>query len=221
MEPIPKEMTMKTRKGLMLLLPVLFVAGCTAMSTTITKTTKKLNGDVVTVVTKKQTDYAAQVEATQALNSSERKPIFKLTAAPGVPITGLSSLEVYGDQKQIDIPSAPQSAAAQIGLKALDVVKDVATAGIIGSVAKNVSNNMREAGTAGYAYVQAPGATTINGTGVVGGGSANSVGGTGAAGGNYTDAHPVTTTTTDNHAADSHAVTSTTNNYPAPASAVQ
>lgn len=204
-----------------LLLALLLVAGCTALSTTVTRTTKKANGDTVTVTTSKQTDYSAQVAATQALNGRDRKPIFKLTAAPGQPITGLESLEVYGDEKQIDIPSAPPSAAAQIGLKALDVVKDVATAGIIGSVARNVSNNMREAGTAGYQYVQAPGATTINGTGVVGGGSANSVGGTGAAGGNYSDSHPVTNTTTDNHAADSHAVTSTTNNYPAAASAVQ
>lgn len=120
---------------------------------------------------------AAQAQATQAAIKAQ-KPLLKITAQSGQAITGLSSIEVYG---QAAMPTFQQerpsewAAVAQSGLQVLGVVGGVIAGG---RAAEDLANAVGKHANYGYQYIQAPGATTTSST--------------------------LTTNTTDSHAVDSH-----------------
>lgn len=122
---------------------------------------------------------AAQAQATQAAIKAQ-KPLLKITAQSGQAITGLSSIEVYG---QAALPTFQQerpnewAAVAQSGLQMLGVVGGVIAGG---RAAEDLANAVGKSSTYGYQYIQASGPVTTNNTSTL------------------------TTSTTDSHAVDSH-----------------
>lgn len=106
---------------------------------------------------------AAQSQATSAAMKSQ-KPILKITAQQGQAITGLASIEVYG---QASMPIIQQerpsewAAVAQSGLQVLGVVGGVVAAG---RAAEALSDSVGAASNHGYQYVQSPGAVTTTST---------------------------------------------------------
>lgn len=101
----------------------------------------------------------AQSEANrQALEA--QKPLIKITAQPGQQITGLQSLEVYTPQQMPVIQQArPNEWAAVLG-QAVGVVGQIGSIYYGGQAAIGIAGEIRQAGTAGYAHIQAPGAVT-------------------------------------------------------------
>lgn len=126
---------------------------------------------------------AAQSQATSAAMKSQ-KPLLKIIAQQGQAITGLASIEVYG---QAAMPTFQQerpsewAAVAQSGLQVLGVVGGVIAGG---RAAEDLANAVGKHANYGYQYIQAPGATTTS---------------------------TLTTSTTDSRTFDSHNISSSYN----------
>ena len=80
---------------------------------------------------------------------------------------------------------------------------------VIGNTVKSLGNNIQAAGTAGYAYIQAPNTTTTTTTSTV---TKTADNGSNIDGTQSNTVAPVTTTSTDNHAIDNHSNSSTVYN---------
>lgn len=170
--------------------------------------------------------YRDYLAAQQAANAAYRPaPLFVLEAHEGQPITGIKRIEVNVPGQPPIVQQARPSEWAQVWQSGLGTFGMLGGIYLGGRAAIGLSNSIGNAATAGYPYVQAPGAITtttqsIGGAGVIGAGSyattanpsnvtSNTLSGSGAmgAGASYTapvttttDSHPVTTTTTDTHA---------------------
>ena len=80
---------------------------------------------------------------------------------------------------------------------------------VIGNTVKSLGNNIQAAGTAGYAYIQAPNTTTTTTTSTF---TKTADNGSNIDGTQSNTVAPVTTTSTDNHAIDNHSNSSTVYN---------
>jgi len=127
-------------------------------------------------------DYAqyltAQSEANRA-SQDLQKPIVRLTAHPGMPITGLASLEVFAPQQLPVIQQARANEWAGVLGQGLSILGTVGSLYVGGKATLGVANAMAGASTAGYRYIQAPAANVTTTTAPV-----------------TTTTAPVTTTTT-------------------------
>ena len=132
----------------------------------------------------------AQTEANRQAQESQ-KPLVRLTAQPGQQITGLQSLEVFAPTSMPVIQQArPNEWAAVVG-QGLGVLGTVGSIYYGGKAAASLASEVRQAGTAGYAHIQAPGAITTTSTSTT---TTNTMSGTGVLGsGTYsTDQHNIT-----------------------------
>lgn len=135
-------------------------------------------------------DYKQYLEAQQAM-AAKARPLLVIEAQPGQTITGLSRLEVNAPaQSGVSALAPPRSEVAgvvrDIGVAAIGAYTGVAmTRAVVGGV-QSLGDNIERSGTAGYPYVQAPGAVTTN----------TASGGSVAGGGSITN---TTSTSTDNH----------------------
>lgn len=131
---------------------------------------------------------AAQAQATQAAIKAQ-KPLLKITAQSGQAITGLASIEVYG---QAALPTFQQerpnewAAVAQSGLQMLGVVGGVIAGG---NAAEDLTNAVGKAANHGYQYIQAPGPITTT----------------------VIDNHAIDSHNTDSHNVDSHDISGSYN----------
>lgn len=108
-------------------------------------------------------DYAAYLAAQSAENQramANQKPLVKITAQPGVPITGLESVEVYAPTSAPVVQQARANEWAGVAQTALGVVGTVAGIRAAGQAAVGLADSVGRAGTAGYDHVQATGAVT-------------------------------------------------------------
>jgi len=153
-------------------------------------------------------DYSTYVAAQAEANRqafAEQKPLVRLTAQPGQAITGLAGLEVYMPGTAPTIQQARPNEWAGVVGQGLSVVGAVLGIKYAGEAAIGLANSVGNAGTAGYAHVQAPAAnvttttTTTNTattTNTVGDNSGANSGNAGRlAGGNLSDTTTTTTTT--------------------------
>lgn len=112
----------------------------------------------------------AQADANR-LAAETQKPLFRMTAQPGQPITGLATLEVYTPQAAPVIQQArPNEWAAVLG-QGFGVLGTLGSIKLGGDAAIGMASQIRQAGTAGYAHIQAPTTTMTNSTGVLGSGT--------------------------------------------------
>lgn len=94
----------------------------------------------------------------QALEA--QKPLIRITAQPGQQITGLQSLEVYTPQQMPVIQQARENEWARVLGQGLGVVGQVGSIYYGGKAAASLASEIRQAGTAGYAHIQAPGSVS-------------------------------------------------------------
>lgn len=102
------------------------------------------------------TDYKQYIAAQEKANEmaiKEQKPLVEITAQPGQSITGLA-----GPNEWVGVFSQ--------GLGVLGTLGGIHYGG---KAAVGLASEVRQAGTAGYPFVQAP--TTLSGTGTIGGGA--------------------------------------------------
>ena len=99
---------------------------------------------------------SAQAEANRQHNENA-KPLVRLTAQPGMQITGLQSLEVYTPTSAPVIQQQrPNEWAAVVG-QGLSVVGAVGSIYAAGKAASSLADSVGNSATAGYPYVQANG----------------------------------------------------------------
>lgn len=133
-------------------------------------------------------DYKQYLDAQQAM-AAKARPLLVIEAQPGQTITGLSRLDVNApSQAGVATLAPPRSEVAgvvrDVSIAAIGAYTGVAmTRAVVGGV-QSLGDNIERSGTAGYPYVQAPGAVTTN----------TASGGSVAGGGSITS-----TTSTDNH----------------------
>lgn len=111
-------------------------------------------------------DYKAYVDAqaaAQRLAVEAQKPIVRITAQPGQPITGLQSVEVYAPAVAPVVQQARPSEWAGVLGQGLAVTGTVLGIQAAGRAAIGLSDSVGRAGAAGYQYIQAPGAVTTVG----------------------------------------------------------
>lgn len=105
----------------------------------------------------------AQAEANRSAQDLQ-KPLVRLTAHPGMSITGLASLEVFAPQQLPVIQqSRPNEWAGVLG-QGLSILGTVGSLYVSGKATLGVANAVAGAGTAGYRYIQAPAANVTTTT---------------------------------------------------------
>ena len=127
------------------------------------------------------TDYNNYLKAQQEANAQaaqNRKPLIEITAQPGQAITGLAGLKVYMPESAPIIQQQRENEWARVVGQGLSVLGTVGGIYYGGKAAAGLASEVRQAGTAGYAHIQAPGAVTtttntntLSGTGVLGSGT--------------------------------------------------
>ena len=105
----------------------------------------------------------AQAEANKQA-AEHQKPLVRLVAQPGQQITGLQSLEVYTPTSAPVVQQARPSEWAAVVSQGLGVVGSVGGLAVGGKAAIGLASQVRQAGTAGYQSIQAPGAITTTTT---------------------------------------------------------
>lgn len=108
-------------------------------------------------------EYESYLKAQHEANrhaAENQKPLVRLTAQPGQQITGLQSLEVYTPAAAPVIQQQrPNEWAAVVG-QGLGVISSIGGLAVGGKAAIGLAREVRQAGTAGYPFVQAPGTVT-------------------------------------------------------------
>ena len=112
-------------------------------------------------------DYQAYLSAQgdanrQALET--QKPLVRITAQPGQPITGLASLEVYTPTAAPIIQQARPNEWAGVLGQGLAITGTVMGIREAGKAAVGLADSVGRAGTAGYPFIQAPQATVTTTT---------------------------------------------------------
>ena len=165
----------------LMLLPLVLLAGCAS-------------GDYERYV-------SAQSEANRQAMEGQR-PLLRLTAQPGQPITGLASVEVYAPtQAPVIQQSRPNEWAAVVG-QGIGVIGTVAGIKAAGDAAIGLADSVGKSSMAGYPYIQTPQAnvtttTTNTSTATTSTSStATDSGNTQTTTGSYNPATSTTTTTT-------------------------
>lgn len=154
-------------------------------------------------------DYAAYLAAQAAANdkaAADQKPLVRLVAQDGQAITGLHSLEVYTPAAAPVIQQARPNEWVGVVQTAVGVTGTVLGIRAAGHAAVGLADSVGRAGTAGYKYIQAPGATTTSTTTTT-----STVDSSNHSTTATTDSHN-STATTDSHAVDSHNVDNHTTN---------
>lgn len=104
-------------------------------------------------------DYGEYVKAQSDANRlavESQKPMVRLTAQPGQPITGLASLEVYAPTSAPVIQqSRPNEWAGVLG-QGISVVGSVLGIKYAGEAATSLADSVGRSSNAGYQYIQAP-----------------------------------------------------------------
>ena len=106
-------------------------------------------------------DYGTYVKAQSDANRlavDGQKPLVRLTAQPGQPITGLASLEVYAPTTAPVIQQSRPSEWAGVLGQGLSIIGTVAGIKAAGDAAVGLADSVGRAGTAGYPYIQTPAA---------------------------------------------------------------
>jgi hypothetical protein len=112
-------------------------------------------------------EYTAYLQAQQEANrqaAETQKPLVRLTAQPGQQITGLQSLEVYTPTAAPVIQQQRPNEWAAVVQSGLGVVGTLGGVALGGKAAIGMAREIKEAGTAGYSFVQAPGTVTTTTT---------------------------------------------------------
>lgn len=112
-------------------------------------------------------DYAQYLTAQSEANRSSQdlqKPLVRLTAHPGMSITGLASLEVFAPQQLPVIQQARANEWAGVLGQGLSILGTVGSLYVGGKATLGVANAVAGAGTAGYRYIQAPAANVTTTT---------------------------------------------------------
>jgi hypothetical protein len=107
------------------------------------------------------TDYNNYLKAQQEANAQaaqNRKPLIEITAQPGQAITGLAGLKVYMPESAPVIQQQRENEWARVVGQGLSVLGTVGGIYYGGKAAAGLASEVRQAGTAGYAHIQAPGA---------------------------------------------------------------
>ena len=106
-------------------------------------------------------NYGEYVKAQSDANRlavESQKPMVRLTAQPGQPITGLASLEVYAPTAAPVIQqSRPNEWAGVLG-QGISVVGSVLGIKYAGEAATSLADSVGRSSNAGYQYIQAPAA---------------------------------------------------------------
>ena len=130
-------------------------------------------------------DYLTAQHAANELAMKEQKPLFRLTAQDGQSITGLKSIEVFTPQAPAQIQQARPNEWAGVLNNAISVAGGVGQVIATGRAAVGIADSVGKAATAGYGFIQSPGAVT---TTTIGANSGANSGNSGRlAGGDVTD----------------------------------
>jgi len=105
---------------------------------------------------------AAQSDANRYAHDLQ-KPLVRLTAHPGMSITGLASLEVFAPQQAPVIQQARPNEWAGVLGQGLSILGTVGSLYVGGRATLGVAKAVAGAGTVGYQYIQAP-AANVNTT---------------------------------------------------------
>jgi len=101
-------------------------------------------------------DYlTAQADANRHALEGQ-KPLVKLVAQPGQPITGLASLEVYAPQSAPVIQQSRPNEWATVMQTGFSVLGTLGGIKLGGDAAIGLAGEIRQAGTHGYSYIQNP-----------------------------------------------------------------
>lgn len=149
-----------------------------------------------------QTYIAAQTEANRQA-AADQKPLIRIEAQEGQTITGLKSVEVYTPTAAPVIQQARPSEWVGVMQTGIGVAGTVLGIRAAGHAAVGLADSVGRAGTTGYQYIQAPGATTTTTT-------TSTVDSSNHSTTNTTDSH--NTASTDSHNTDSHNVDNHTTN---------
>lgn len=103
----------------------------------------------------------AQAEANQRAMDGQ-KPLVKLVAQPGMAITGLHSLEVYTPIQAPVVQQARPSEWAGVVQSGFSVLGMLGGIKLGGDALIGLSSQVRQAGTAGYQFMNAPGPSTTS-----------------------------------------------------------
>lgn len=150
---------------------------------------------------KEYKEYTAYLAAQQDANrqaAAEQKPLVRLVAQDGQAITGLHSLEVFTPTAAPVIQQARPNEWVSVWQTALGVTGTVLGIRAAGQAAVGLADSVGRAGTAGYQYIQAPGAvSTTTTTSTVGNNSGANSGNSGRiAGTSITDSTSAPTVVT-------------------------
>ncbi len=100
----------------------------------------------------------AQAEATKQAMEYQ-KPLLRLVAQPGMPITGLQSLEVYTPSQAPVIQQAKASEWAAVAQTGLGIIGTLGGIKLGGDAMVDMASQVRQAGTYGYSRMTQPGPT--------------------------------------------------------------
>lgn len=94
--------------------------------------------------------------------SKQQKPLVEIKAQSGQQITGLESITVYAPEAadKIAAPTPYADPWARVAETGLSILGNLGNSAIVGHAAVGLATQLKEAGTAGYARIQAPGAVT-------------------------------------------------------------
>lgn len=105
-------------------------------------------------------DYLTAQHSVTELSIKEQKPLVRIEAQPGQQITGLAKIEVYAPQAIPQIQQARPNEWAAVANNAIDKLGGVGQVIATGRAVVGIADVVGDAATAGYGYIQAPGAVT-------------------------------------------------------------
>ena len=98
---------------------------------------------------------AAQAEASK-MQMNGQKPLVRITAQPGMSISGLAGIEVYTPLQQPAIQQSRPNEWASVVSQGLGIAGTVAGLKVQGDAAIGLATAVGKAGTHGYQYIQSP-----------------------------------------------------------------
>lgn len=130
-------------------------------------------------------DYLTATHEGHKLALQNQKPLVEIEAAEGQVITGLKAVRVYTPVSAPVVQQARPNEWAGVANNALGVIGSLGGVYLGGKAAEGLATAVGSAATAGYGYIQAPGAVT---TTTIGANSGANSGNSGRlAGGDVTD----------------------------------
>lgn len=100
-------------------------------------------------------DYLTAQHAANEIAAKEQKPLFRLTAQDGQPITGLASIEVYMPTAPVQIQQSRPNEFVALGQSALGVVSTGLGLKLGGDAAIGLAGAVGKAANHGYQFINA------------------------------------------------------------------